>query len=100
MALMEISIIPLGTATSSVGEQVAGIIAWLQQQGVDFRLEDMGTVIEGPPEKLFALARAMHEIPFQEGVSRVVTHIMVDDRRDKERRLDDKKAAILRRLKQ
>lgn len=98
MALMQINVLPLGTSSPSVGEFVASIIKRLQGEGVDCRLTDMGTVIEGSPADLLALAARIHELPFAKGCRRVVTQIVIDDRRDKKIGLGDKIASVKQRL--
>jgi len=98
MALMQITIIPLGTATPSVGEYVAEVEHYLRQQGIEHQLQDMGTVLHGAPAELFRLAAEIHNLPFARGVQRVVTHITVDDRRDVRQALGDKPLSVLKRL--
>lgn len=98
MALMQLSIIPLGTGSPSVGQFVADIQQALQQEGANFKLNDMGTTIEGESAELLALAAKIHELPFQKGVQRVVTQITMDDRRDKKVALGDKLASVQARL--
>jgi uncharacterized protein (TIGR00106 family) len=98
MALMEISVVPLGLGTPSVGDYVAALVDHLRQHHIPFRLTDMGTVIEGTPAQLLEWARCLHELPFAKGVQRVVTHITIDDRRDKVVILGDKTASVETRL--
>jgi uncharacterized protein (TIGR00106 family) len=98
MALMQITIIPLGTATPSVGEYVADVERFLLAHGIEHRLQDMGTVVPGEPDVLFRLAAEIHKLAFGKGVQRVVTHITVDDRRDVQQGLGDKQQAVRQRL--
>ena len=98
MALMQITIIPLGTGSTSVGEYVAGVQQLLAKRNFEYELGDMGTLIHGSPADLLRLAAEIHECPFQEGAQRVVTHITLDDRRDVERGIGEKKAAVQARL--
>ena len=95
---MEISVVPLGLGTPSVGDHVAALIEFLRTNNIPFRLTDMGTVIEGTPAKLLEWARLLHELPFEKGVQRVVTHITIDDRRDKKVTLGDKTTSVEARL--
>ncbi|MCF6187279.1 MAG: MTH1187 family thiamine-binding protein [Desulfobulbaceae bacterium] len=99
MALMQITIIPLGTSTPSVGDYVAGVQEFLEEREVEYQLCDMGTVIHGTAPELLNLAAEVHEYPFRKGVERVVTNIVLDDRRDKAVGIGEKRAAVLRRLK-
>lgn len=98
MALMQITIIPLGTASVSVGDHVAAVQRLLVREGVPHQLNDMGTLLEGEPADLLHLAAAIHELPFQHGCQRVVTQISLDDRRDKKVAIGDKTAAVNQRL--
>lgn len=100
MALMQITILPLGTSTPSVGDYVAGVQKLLMDKGADFQLNDMGTVIQGTPQELLQLALEIHEHPFHHGVDRVITNIVLDDRRDKARGIGEKQEAVQRRLKE
>lgn len=98
MAIMEISVIPLGLGSPSVGDYVAELIKYLQKEDIPHYLSDMGTVVQGEVPILLKLAQALHELPFARGVKRVVTHITLDDRRDKEVKLSDKIKAVKARL--
>ncbi|MBU0729436.1 MAG: MTH1187 family thiamine-binding protein [Proteobacteria bacterium] len=90
MALMHLTIIPLGTDSPSLGPYVADILRILQQEGLAFKLTDMGTIVEGDTAKLLSLAARLHEEPFTHGVKRVCTQISIDDRRDKKVAIGDK----------
>jgi uncharacterized protein (TIGR00106 family) len=84
MAIAEVSIVPLGTATTSVSDFVAGAVSILKASGLRYELTAMGTMIEGDLMELMETIRAMHETPFSKGVQRVYTGIKIDDRRDKQ----------------
>jgi len=99
MALMQITIIPMGTSTPSVGDHVAGVQNLLKDRQIKYQLCDMGTLIYGTATELLSLAAEIHEYPFGQGVERVVTNIVLDDRRDKDVGIGEKKAAVLQRLK-
>lgn len=98
MALMQINVLPVGTSSPSVGKFVASIVKQLQREGAVYRLTDMGTEVEGPVLELLVMAARLHEIPFSKGCRRVVTQIVIDDRRDKKIGLDDKVASVNQRL--
>ena len=99
MAIMHLTIMPLGTQTVSVGEFVAEIQRALEASGVPFQLTDMGTIIEGDSRDLLELAGRLADLPFKNGAQRVVIHISLDDRRDKKISLGDKTASVAARLK-
>ena len=82
MAVVEISVAPLGTATTSVSRYVAACVEVVAASGLAYQLNPMGTVIEGDIDAIFAVLRKMHEVPFGKGAERVSTLIKIDDRRD------------------
>ena len=94
MALLQLTTIPLGTETTSVGSFVADIQQELEKSELPFRLNDMGTVIEGNISELLAIIEKIYEIPFNNGAMRVVTQIVIDDRRDKTVGIGDKIDAV------
>ena len=99
MALMQITVIPLGAGSAGLGEYVADIQKVLKQENANFELNDMGTVIQGEETSgLLALAAKISELPFQKGVKRVVTQIVIDDRRDKQVVIGTKVASVKARL--
>jgi uncharacterized protein (TIGR00106 family) len=80
----EISVVPLGTATTSVSTYVAACCDLLEnRKDITFRLTPMGTIIEGQLDKVLEVVRQVHEVPFTLGASRVLTTLKIDDRRDK-----------------
>jgi len=95
MAIAEVSIVPLGTGSPSVSGYVAACLKVLDESGLTYELHGMGTIIEGDLQELFEVIREMHEVPFTEGVQRVVTSIKLDDRRDKESTFRNKVASVL-----
>ena len=85
MAIVEISITPLGTGVPSVSPYVAACVDIVAGSGLAYQLTPMGTVIEGDLDAIFDVIRRMHEAPFEKGAIRVSTLIKVDDRRDEGR---------------
>jgi uncharacterized protein (TIGR00106 family) len=93
--IAEIHIIPIGTATTSLSRYVAACLNTAKQaQGISYQLTAMGTIIQGPLERVLELAQEMHEVPFAMGAKRVVTTINIDDRRDKAATIDSKVKAV------
>ena len=83
MAIVQFSVVPLGTGSTSLSHYVAQIHRLLQDSGVKHQLTPMGTILEGPLEELLAVIRRCHQVPFDQGAQRVMTLIDIDDRRDK-----------------
>jgi uncharacterized protein (TIGR00106 family) len=99
MAIMEISVVPLGLGHPSVGDYIALVVEYLKNEGIPHEITDMGTVVHGHAARLLKVAQALHELPFEHGAMRVVTHITIDDRRDKDVHLGDKVKSVKARLK-
>lgn len=84
MAIVQVSVLPVGTATPSISNEVNQSLKPLQEEkDVKYQLNSMGTVLEGELGKVMEIVKRMHEGGFGEGVQRVHTIVMVDDRRDK-----------------
>lgn len=99
MALVEVSIIPLGTGTPSVSKYIAQAVKVLQgEEDIKYELTAMGTIIEGDLERLLALVSKMHEAVFNAGAMRVVTTIKIDDRRDKTSGMSNKMDSLKKEL--
>ncbi len=81
----------------SVGNYVAEIQKRLEEEKAVFHLEDMGTIIEGDIQDLLKILGKIYETPFEQGAVRVVTSILIDDRRDKDIRIGDKRLAVTER---
>ena len=95
MALVEVSIIPLGTGTPSVSKYIAQAVKVLQgEKDIKYELTAMGTIIEGDLERLLTLAGKMHKVVFDAGVMRVVTVIKIDERRDKASSMSSKMESL------
>jgi len=99
VAVVDVTIVPVGTPSASLSEFVAGCVKVLQEaKGVSFQLTPMSTIIEGELGLVLELVRKMHEQPFLEGAVRVVTTVRIDDRRDKKLTMLGKVAAVEARL--
>ena len=95
MAVVFVSITPLGTGTPSVSRYVAGVERILRGTSLKSQLTAMGTIIEGDLDEILAVIRRMHEQPFTEGAVRVSTFMKIDDRRDRpEHSIDGKVRSV------
>lgn len=100
MAIVDITVIPVGTATPSVSAYVAEIHKFLQQyEGqIKYELTAMSTLIEGNLKELLEIVQQLHELPFQNGAQRVCTNIRIDERKDKEQTMERKVKAVQSKL--
>ncbi|EJO7139071.1 MTH1187 family thiamine-binding protein [Staphylococcus pseudintermedius] len=103
MAIVDVVVIPVGTEGPSVSQYIAEIQKKLEefkQEGkIDYQLTPMNTLIEGELADLFEVIQAIHELPFNKGLDRVCTNIRIDDRRDKQRKMNDKLDSVKKHLK-
>lgn len=99
MAIVAVSIAPLGTASPSVSKYVAAAERVLREDGrLRYRLDPMFTTIEGDLAVIFEVIQKMQEAVFAEGAVRVSTVIRIDERRDKEVKMEDKVRSVEARL--
>jgi len=99
MAILEISVVPIGTSDTSLSAYVADCLRILRKEKARYELSSMGTNIEGDLKVLFDIALKMHQVPFKKGALRVLTTLKIDDRRDKKGTLSGKKRAVQSKLK-
>ncbi len=92
MVTAEISIIPIGTCSTSISDFVAETRKITDKfPKVNTTLTAMGTELECDEiETLFEIMKEIHQAPFKKEVQRVYTVIKIDDRRDKKASLEDK----------
>lgn len=93
--IAEFSIHPIGEGTS-VSRPVKAALAELRKaKGLRLQVTPMGTVIEAKRlSDILTAVEAAHESLFRQGAKRVDFTLRVDDRRDKERRMEDKIGAV------
>lgn len=99
MAIAEVTVIPIGTGSTSLSAYVADMQRVLASiEGIAYELTSMGTIIEGPLPRIFAAVEALHESPFAAGAERVSTAVKIDDRRDKPSSSRSKLESVERKL--
>lgn len=99
MAIVEVTIAPMGTGTPSISQYVAACHKVLEKaQDLKYQLTPMSTIIEGDLDRILAVIRQMHEVPFGAGAQRVSTLLRIDDRRDKELTMAGKIKAVTDKL--
>ncbi len=76
--IAEIQVIPrpAGTAEDRY-KHVDAAIAVIQASGLRYEVHALGTVIEGPPEKIWPMLQAVHEATLRSGAERTLTMIKV-----------------------
>lgn len=94
MALLEISVVPVGTESTSISSFIAQACREAQRNGIKFDVTPTSTVMEGDLPALMNVAQQMHQAAFQGGSQRVVTNISIDERRDKDLSMERTVAAV------
>jgi uncharacterized protein (TIGR00106 family) len=98
MAIVAVSISPVGEGVS-VSRYVAEVLRVVRdQQQIRYRLDPMFTTLEGDLGEIFALIQRMQEAVFAAGALRVGTVIKIDERRDRAVRMEEKVAVVEERL--
>ncbi|MEJ2697216.1 MAG: MTH1187 family thiamine-binding protein [Candidatus Sulfobium sp.] len=94
--LAEFSIVPVGSG-SSIGDRLAEILEIVDASGLPYKVNPMGTVVEGEWNELFSLIRKCHKAAMKKE-ERVVTTISLDDRKGRPARIDQKVKSVEKRL--
>ncbi len=100
MATAEITVIPIGTESTSISSFVTEADKiLLRHPDVKKSVTAMGTEIECPDiDKLFDLLKEMHAASFNNKAQRIYSIIKIDDRRDKQSTLESKIKAVTDKL--
>jgi len=97
MVLLEFSMSPLGKG-QSVSKYVSRSLDIIDKSGVDYRLNPMGTVLEGEWDEVFGVVKKCYE-RMKKDCDRVSCVIKVDYRKGKKGRLGGKVDSVEKRLK-
>jgi len=100
MITAEISIVPLGTASTSVSKFVAEAEKTLKKfPNIKTKLTAMGTELEcNDINELFDALKEMHLASFNNEAQRIYSIIKIDDRRDKEASMEEKIESVLQKI--
>ena len=94
MAIAAVSISPVGVGTSVSRYVAAALEVARGQDRVRTRTDPMFTTLEGDLADIYDLVRRMQEAVFAAGAERVSTVVKIDDRRDRDVRMEDKLGAV------
>lgn len=97
MVLLEFSMSPLGKG-ESVGKYVARSLDIIDKSGVAYRLNPMGTVLEGDWEQVFSVVQQCYK-QMKKDCNRISCTIKVDYRKGHSGRLKSKVASVEKKLK-
>jgi uncharacterized protein (TIGR00106 family) len=94
--IAQFSIVPLDKGVS-VGSEVAKVLQIIDNSGLPYKLNPMGTVVEGKWDEVMALIRKCHEETVNSS-ERVLTSIAIDDRKGMQDRIEGKIKSLEKRL--
>ncbi|GAB4546490.1 MAG: MTH1187 family thiamine-binding protein [Thermodesulfovibrionia bacterium] len=94
--LVEFSIVPIGRG-SSIGDEIAKVMRIVDSSGMPYKINPMGTVVEGKWDDVMGLIKRCHNAVLKSG-ERVITTISIDDRKGKPNRIEEKVRSVERRL--
>lgn len=94
MTIAEFSIAPTGKDVS-VSKYVARCLELVDRSGLAYKLNPMGTVVEGPFDEVLALIASCHKAVARD-CERVSTIIKIDDRKGAKHQIEDKVAKVER----
>jgi len=98
MAIVAVSISPIGEGASVSRHVAAALQVAREQDRVRVQLDSMFTTLEGDLDEVMALIRRMQEAVFEAGAVRVSSVIKIDDRRDRSAGMEGKVRAVEERL--
>jgi len=94
--LAEFSVVPIGKG-ESVSQYVAECIKLVESSGLEYRLNPMGTVVEGEYDDVMGLVRRCH-MRVLELCPRVITTVKIDDRKGRRNMMDSKIRSVEEKL--
>jgi uncharacterized protein (TIGR00106 family) len=94
--LAEFTIIPIGVG-ESLGDRIARVVQIVEDSGLPYKANPMGTVVEGKWEEVMAVIKNCHEASLKDA-PRLITSITIDERPGKPNRIDEKIKSVEKRL--
>ncbi|GBE35160.1 hypothetical protein BMS3Bbin06_01697 [bacterium BMS3Bbin06] len=94
--LAEFSIVPVGVGIS-IGDYIADVLRIVDQSGLPYKVNPMGTCVEGEWSEIMRLIRRCHTSVMKKA-DRAILTITIDDRKGKPNRLELKVKSVEKRL--
>lgn len=86
--IAEIDVRPMGVGVSQ-REEVVEAVRILVEQGLEVRVNALGTEVEGQLEQVFSAVAAIHRVLHESGSERLLTNLRIESRTDHEVDLDE-----------
>ena len=96
MVLLEFSMSPMDKG-ESVSDYVSRSLEIVSDSGVDYRLNPMGTVLEGEWEEVMSVVKKCYEM-MRSDCKRITCSVKIDYREGKNGRLESKMASVENKL--
>ncbi|KAF8470761.1 YkoF-like protein [Kalaharituber pfeilii] len=93
---VDVSLLPIGTGTPSVAQEIAQIQRLLAQSGLVYTMHSAGTTIDGSWDEVMTIIGKFHTLIHDMGVVRIQSDIRVGTRTDKNQPHTEKVAAVER----
>lgn len=97
--LADVCVVPIGTNSASVSDEVAIITKLARESSLHTTLHLAGTTIAGPWSEVMELIGQFHEILHENGVVRIQSDIRVGTRTDKSQMPEDKVKVVEEKLR-
>lgn len=94
--LTEFSIVPIGVG-SSLGDRLSLVLKIIDESGMPYKVNPMGTVVEGEWEETMDIIKKCRD-ELMKNEERILILMKIDDRKSKSNRIDEKVASIEKRL--
>ncbi len=95
--LAELSVFPVDKGGQGLSRYVAESMEIIEQSGLAFEIHALGTLIEGPADKVFEVIRECH-VNMTRHSDRVMTTVKIDDRQGATDRLKGKVRSVEEKL--
>ena len=92
MLMVEVSMFPIDKG-ESLSKHVSKVLSIIDKSGLPYRLNPMGTVLEGEWDEVMGVIKKCHAA-LEKGCRRISTSIKIDYRKVKKRRMETKIEAI------
>ncbi len=94
--MLEFSVVPMGKGIS-ISPVIAQVMKIVTESGVSYKINPMGTVLEGEWDTVMGVVKQCHDAVMREA-ERVITKISIDDRKGIEQRLEKKVTSVEKKL--
>ncbi|MBS3815753.1 MAG: MTH1187 family thiamine-binding protein [Hadesarchaea archaeon] len=96
MIIAELTIVPLGTSDTALSTYVAEAVKEIDKSGLNYEVCPTGTVIEGSNlDEVMEVTKNAHKAVLNAGIGRVLTTLTIDERTNKEEKLDERVKKVL-----